>query len=67
MGNLKKEDYNSEPVAYCRNCLSLRVMPVDEELEYCDECSGTNIDYTDIFTWEEMYKEKYGFYYIEKK
>lgn len=57
--NLSKEDYNSEPVLYCKNCLSLKILAFDDN-DYCDQCGSTEIESTDIKTWEELYKKKYG-------
>ena len=56
---LHKEDYNTEPVVYCKNCLSLKIMVLDN-MDYCDECGCTDTDSTDIESWREMYKKKYG-------
>jgi hypothetical protein len=54
-----KEDYNNEPVYYCKECLSLKIRTLDVA-DYCDTCSSTEIGITDIFTWEKMYEQKYG-------
>jgi hypothetical protein len=54
-----KEDYNNEPVYYCKNCLSLQILTVGST-DYCDCCGNTEIDSTHISIWEEMYKNKYG-------
>lgn len=56
---LHKKDYNAEPVVYCKNCLSLRIMTLDN-MDYCDECGCTDLDTTDIASWEKMYEKKYG-------
>ena len=53
------EDYNSEPVYYCKKCLSLKIMEFDNN-DYCDICGSTDIETTDIESWREMYKNKYG-------
>ena len=60
-----EQDYNSEPVFYCKHCLSLNIKSVVDStdtdyLDFCDECGSTEIDKTDIFTWEKMYEQKYG-------
>lgn len=59
---LSKEDYEKIPVAYCRNCLSLNIMKIDDdpEFDYCDECGSTSVLVTNIDKWRELYKEKYG-------
>lgn len=63
-----KEVYNNEPVFYCKHCLSLRIksVPNMDELNYCDECGATDIGQTDIETWRQMYRDKFGFDYLDK-
>lgn len=62
--------YNEEEVHYCKSCLSLSVKiigrPEDED-SVCTKCNRTDIGVTDIFTWREMWKEKYGIYPEEKE
>ena len=57
--------YNDEPVYYCKSCLSLCIEiignPEDED-SVCVRCNRTDIGKTDISTWREMWKEKYGKY-----
>lgn len=57
--------YNDEDVHYCKNCLSLAVQiigdPEDND-SVCVQCNRTDIGQTDIFTWREMWKNKYGKY-----
>ena len=57
---LTTEDYNAVPVYFCKNCLSLKIRVLGEYSEYCDDCGSTDIETTDIETWREMYKDKYG-------
>lgn len=57
---LHKEDYNAEPVSYCKLCLSLAIRVLYEDTDYCDDCGSTTIEQTDIASWEKMYKEKYS-------
>lgn len=59
MNKLNKEDYNNEPVLYCEECLSLRIMEIDGT-DFCDKCGSTNIGETNIFEWENMYIKKCG-------
>jgi hypothetical protein len=41
--------------------LAIRVLyREDPSLDYCGECGNTNLETTDIDTWEKMYREKYG-------
>lgn len=66
---LSKEQYNDEPVFYCGNCLSLRIKTVlvDSDLDFCDECGSTNIAQAHIEEWRKLYKERYGFDYLDKE
>lgn len=59
-GMLTTEDYNSVPVYFCKNCLSLKIRVLGEYSEYCDECGSTDIETTDIESWRKMYRDKYG-------
>lgn len=57
--------YNKEAVVYCKNCLSLNIRIIGEESDnfnVCYKCNRTDVDTTDIYTWREMYKNKYGKY-----
>ena len=61
-------EFNNEPVFYCKQCLSLKIksVPGMEELDYCDDCGSTAIDSTDIETWRQLYKDRNGFDYLDK-
>lgn len=63
-----KEVYDNIPVFYCTQCLSLRIRSVEgvRDTEFCDECNSTNIEKTDIHTWENMYEKKYGHKFLDK-
>lgn len=64
-----KEEYNKEPIYYCAKCLSLKIrdIPYIPESEYCDECGSTNVVQTQIDQWEQMYENKYGYKFLNKK
>ena len=66
--SLPKEIYDSIPVFYCKQCLSLRVKDVQgiTGTEFCEDCNSTNVDKTDIHTWEKLYETRYGHKYLEK-
>lgn len=69
MSNLfTKEVYDSIPVFYCKQCLSLRIKDVQGVVgtEFCDECNSTNVGTTDIYTWEELYRNMYGHKFLDK-
>lgn len=57
---MDKNSFNEEPVYYCPHCLSLRIKIFDSSVDYCDDCGCTDIAQTDIFTWMNMYKDKFG-------
>lgn len=57
--NDSKEEYNTIPVVYCKNCMSLKIMILGG-MDYCDDCGCTDINATDIASWEEMYIKKHG-------
>jgi len=56
------EEYNAEPVYYCPHCLSLKIMPLDGVIDYCDECGYTEIETCQIEEWQEMYKNRFKGY-----
>ena len=63
----EKQNYNEEPIFYCKSCLSLKIrsVPNMEDSEFCDECSSTDIGQCSIEEWEKMYIERYGHRYLE--
>lgn len=69
MSKLSTEEYNSISILYCKKCLSLKVMNLTgmEDFDYCDECGSTDIGQTDIETWKKLFKERYGFDYLDNK
>lgn len=62
-------DYNDEPVFYCKSCLSLKIKTVASglDLDYCDECGCTDIEEASIEEWQALYRERYGFDYLTKE
>jgi hypothetical protein len=57
--------YNEDKVCYCTDCLSLRVICMEDEDEcYCDKCGSTDIDETSIQEWQELYKKRYNVEYL---
>lgn len=66
--NSKEEqpnDYNAEPVEYCTQCLSLAIRDMSG-MAYCDKCGCTEIETTDIASWEKKYGQYYGKEYVIK-
>ncbi len=62
----KRKQYELERVAYCPNCLSLKIMITSENEDYCDDCGETNIKYASIEAWSELAKEEYGDKFVIK-
>ena len=63
---MTKEEYNQEPVFFCKSCHSLKIktVAIGSDLDYCDDCGSTDIDQTDINEWERVFEERFGFKYI---
>lgn len=61
-----KEEYDSVPVVFCENCLSLNIIS-DCGIDYCKDCGSTEINDTDIYIWRERYKRKFGKEFINNK
>jgi hypothetical protein len=49
--------------------LSLRIKRVARglDLDYCDECGSTDVDTTNIEEWQKLYRDNYGFDFLNKK
>lgn len=64
---LTQDEYNSIPVFYCNKCLSLKIRDAGlPDLLYCDECGSADILTAHINEWESLYKNRYGFKYLDK-
>lgn len=59
------DDYNDEPVYYCKNCLSLKIKIVGG-YDFCDDCGCTDIATTHINNWEKLYEERNGHMFLEE-
>lgn len=66
LSRLTKEIYDAIPVFYCKQCLSLRIkgLPGNDSISFCDDCNSTDVESTDIFTWQELYRQRYGSNYL---
>lgn len=64
---MAKEDYNEEPVFFCKSCLSLKIktVAIGSDLDYCDECGSTDIGESHIEEWSRLYRERHGCDYID--
>jgi hypothetical protein len=61
--NKNKEEYDAEPVEYCRRCLSLNIQEEDDTI-FCYDCGSqhiaTNYFKVNIKEWERLFYEEYG-------
>lgn len=66
---MSKENYDEDPVFYCKRCLSLNIrqIPMMEDQYYCGDCGNVEMGEAQIEEWKALYKEKYGKDFIEKK
>ena len=62
--NLTIEDYNNEPVHYCKQCLSLKIKIVGG-FDFFVVCGSTNVDTAHIDDWDRLYQERYGESFLE--
>lgn len=63
----KINDYDSEPIAFCANCLSLKIKHEDSiDMDYCSDCGSSEIMEAPVEQWEVMYEKKYGKKYVVK-
>lgn len=70
--NPTQNEYNEESVTYCKRCLSLAIVNVEDPMRFgfscfCDNCTSTDTEEGTIFEWEEKFKEKYDRPYISNK
>lgn len=68
MENIRKilndNEYNKEPVFYCKHCLSLKIRTVSG-MDYCDNCSATDVECCNIEDWENLYTQRYGHKFLD--
>jgi hypothetical protein len=55
--------YNSDPVEYCKHCLSLAVVE-ESEYVYCNNCGRDDILERPLSIWERAFAAKYGQPYL---
>lgn len=65
--NMTKSDYNSIPVKYCKNCLSLKIQTLEgANIDYCGVCGDSEIAQDKIEIWNKQYKKFYGTDFITR-
>jgi hypothetical protein len=57
---ISKEEYNNEPIYYCKSCLGLHILPEEGMGSYCQDCGSASIGKTNIDLWTDSYRQKYG-------
>jgi len=63
----KLKDYDSEPIAFCAKCYSLKIKHEDSlDIDYCGECGCSEIKEAPVHVWENLYEQKYGKKYVVK-
>lgn len=64
----KKEDYNAEEVLYCARCYSLKIVYEEAiDADCCGDCGCSDILSCSIDEWEELYKNRYGKKFVDRK
>lgn len=72
---VKQQEFNNDPVSYCKTCLSIQIKTVefpkgthgeDRDVDYCVPCGNTEIETAHISEWEDLYEEKYGERFLTK-
>lgn len=64
----QREEYNAEPVHYCKNCLSLNIKEISNATLYvCGECGNVNIEEANINEWTELYTKEYGHSFLSEE
>lgn len=56
---MTKEDYNDEPIHFCKDCLSIKIRFTREDIDYCDTCGSVDIGTIHVFDWIHFYIKKY--------
>jgi len=66
---MTKEDYDNEPVYYCKQCLSLNIrqFPNLPDRWYCGDCGTSETAEASFDEWKEMYRKRYGHDFIVKR
>lgn len=65
--SISKEEFNSEPVYYCSECLSLSIVSADSSVSFCTECGCAMVEKDSVEQWENKYRNKYGQLFLDKK
>ena len=71
----EKDHHNNEPITFCKTCLSIMIKTVkfpktetgeNRDVDYCVDCSNTDMAEAHISEWEDLYEERYGERFLTK-
>ena len=55
------DEYNNEPMHFCKTCLSANIRELSSSnLFVCGECGNSKLDEAKVNDWIEMYTKEYG-------
>lgn len=57
--NKETIDYNSEPVFYCKHCMSLHIID-SGFMDYCANCGSTDIETASLEEYDVEHKKRFG-------
>lgn len=57
--NKETVDYNSEPVYYCENCMSLNIKDMGF-MDCCADCGETSIGTASLEEYDKIYYKRFG-------
>lgn len=60
-----KEEFNSIPLHFCKNCLSLNIRCGEDIPDFCEVCGSTDIIEANVKDWEELYIKNNGYKYLD--
>lgn len=60
-----RAEFNREPVHFCKHCLSLDIQTDEFAGDFCADCGRTDIRELTISQWEQLYKDTYGYKFLE--
>lgn len=53
-------EYDAEPVFFCKQCGSLKILSFRCAQDYCGKCGSTRIGISSIYKWLEIYGREEG-------
>ena len=56
---MQENEYNDEPVVYCKHCLYLGNPSEIAGITFCPYCGSTDFEESHIDVWDKKFQEKY--------